>query len=196
MSKFNNIGQVSVTLKTFLANNIPEISGTSDIVFDSPATLTAATNPVLSIFLYRVSHNAEMRNMPSYRTGISTATPAPLPLQLEYVFTPFASNIETEFSILERIAGLFYDNSVLSGSQLTGDLVANGNTELRIVPNDLSVDEINKLWQAFQNNPYHLGIAYMVSPVYVPSTKTEEFKRVVRRDVEYVARYMDLEDNQ
>ncbi len=192
MAAFSNLSDVSNTLKTFLLDSIPELLTPTDIVFQSPANLTAGPSALLSIFLYRVSHNPHLRNAPPIRTGISTAVKAPLPLDLEYLFTPFSTDINEELTILEKIAGLFTDNAILSGDQLEGSLAANGNTEIRIVPNDLPVQEINQLWQAFQNNPYHLGLSFIVSPVYIPSTRTEEFTRVIQRNVELVARYTDM----
>ena len=99
--------------------------------------------------------------------------------------TPFSNNTETELIIIEKLMSLFYDNAVLRGDQLEGNLVANGNDALRIVPDDLSVDEIEKLWTAFPNKAYRLSVPFIVSPVCIPSSRLKVVPPVIQKDIEF-----------
>ncbi len=182
---FTVIKDVSETLKVFLQSNISELSNPNAIKLDSPAEVNAGGSPRLSLFLYKVRYNKALRNLPSERPSINQKQANPMVLDLMYLMTPFSNNNETEHIIMEKLMLAFYDNSILRAPDLQGALVEQGNEELRIVPDDLSVDEIEKLWTAFPNKAYRLAVPFVVSPVYVPSQRVEEVTRVVERQVIY-----------
>jgi hypothetical protein len=95
----------------------------------------------------------------------------PLLVDLHYLFTPYAKNRETELIILERIMQIFYDNPVLKNEQLKGSLRKSGNDEIRIIPNNVSFEEINKLWERFPNKAFKLSVSSILTPVLIPSEK-------------------------
>ncbi len=177
------IRDVSETLRKLVQGNVSELSDITRIVFDSPAEITAAATPKLSLFLYKVRYNKYLRTSPPVRTGHDSQQAAPLQLDLMYLFSAHSTNIETEMIIIEKILALFYDNPVLREPDLEGQLTDNGNDALRIVPDDLSVDEIEKLWTAFPNKAYRLAIPFIVSPVCIPSGRTSTVKPVIERQL-------------
>ena len=181
---FTVIRDVSETLKSLIQANIPELTAANRIVFESPAEVTPGGQPRLSMFLYKVRYNKYLRNEVRIRTAPDQLQDKPMVLDLLYLMTPYSNNTETELIIIEKLMSLFYDNAVLRGTQLEGDLEANGNDALRIVPDDLSVDEIEKLWTAFPNKAYRLSIPFIVSPVCVPSSRLRTVPPVVQRDIE------------
>jgi hypothetical protein len=80
---------------------------------------------------------------------------------------------------------VLYDNSVLRGDLLKGGLKGAGNEEIRVVPNNLTFEEINKLWERFPNKPFKLSASYILSPVRIPSGKPIEIiKRVMEKDID------------
>ncbi len=182
---FTVIRDVSETLKTLIQDNISELASSNRVVFESPAELSPGAQPHLSMFLYKVRYNKYLRNEQRVRTGPNQIQDKPLVLDLMYLMTPFSNNTETELIVIEKLMSLFYDNAVLRDDQLEGDLVANGNEALRIVPDDLSVDEIEKLWTAFPNKAYRLSVPFLVSPVCIPSSRFKTVPPVIQRDVEY-----------
>ncbi len=173
-------------MKQLLKGNIPELQEENSIVFDSPADMEASTAPRLAIFLYQIVENATMRNAArnaAPEAGRTKIQRPPLILDLHYLFTPYSQNRETEFIILERLMQVLYDNPVLRGALLQGNLKESGNDEIRVTPTGLSLDELNKLWAVFPNKPYKLSASYLLTPVKIPSAISQDITRVRERSI-------------
>ncbi|HEX3048938.1 MAG TPA: DUF4255 domain-containing protein [Bacillota bacterium] len=172
-------------------NSTEKLINEQNIIFKSPADIDSenpngGTIPTqLSIFLYQIVQNSFLRNSEWEPVGLDKMQNPPLALDLYYLFTPYASDKDTEFILLEKIMTCFYDNAVLKGSILKGSLPTTGNDEIRIVPHSFSFDEINKLWERFPNKPFKLSLAYLISPVRIPSDKTESITRVTERIIDF-----------
>lgn len=176
---------VSLTLKELLFPNIPEFKEHSNlVVFDSPADISTTGN-LLSIFLYQIVENSSLRNINPEPIDTNQLRYPPLALDLYYIITAYGTDRETELLIVERLMQIIHDVSVLKGGMLKGDLAKTGNTEIRIVPNNLTFEEINKLWERFPNKPYKLSASYIISPVRIPSGKDPmKITRVIERDID------------
>jgi hypothetical protein len=181
MAVLKDIGD---SLKKFLHRITPELESENSIVFDSPADLESTGNNTLSVFLYQVIENSYLRNAEPEPVDIDQMRHPPLTIDLHYILTPYAKKIETELIIMEKLMQLFHDNSVLKGDMLEGGLQGSGE-QIRIVPNNLTLDEINKLWERFPNKSYKLSVSYILTPVKIPSARpTEIVKRILERDIE------------
>lgn len=175
---------VGESVKELLRQKISELSDENTILFDSPADVEDTTTPKLSMFLYQIVENGHLRNVEPKSTGIDQTRYPPLALDLYYIFTPFANNRETEVIILERIMQIFYDNAIIKGEMLTLSLKESGNDEIRIIPNNLSFEELNKLWERFPNKNFKLSVSYILTPVKIPSEKPDTIiKRVIEKDI-------------
>jgi hypothetical protein len=185
MSNGTVLRDVGETLKQFVKSNIPEFQDDNCISFNSPADMETATAPRLSLFLYQVTENAYLRNGErEYVAGTDNQMEyPPLTLDLYYLMTPYAQNRETELIILERLLGLFHNQAVLQGTALQGNLAADGNEQLRVVPHHLTLEELNKLWERFSNKSFKLSASYRVTPVRIPSGKTETVVKVEQRKI-------------
>lgn len=185
MPSFTVIRDVGESLKVFIQSAVSELAAPDAVVFDSPAELAPAASPKLSVFLYRIMRETHLRNVGPAPISVTEMGYPPLHLDLMYLMTPFSTNLETEFIILEKLLQAFYDRPVLRGADLQGNLAADGNEELKVVPDQFNLDEINKLWTAFPNKAYRLGLGYMVSPVRIPSSRVEPIRRVVTAATSY-----------
>jgi hypothetical protein len=181
---FTIIRDVGMTLKELLETNVPTLK--NNISFNSPADMQppGGDQRLLSIFLYQAAENVHMRNR-----NLETPDPGRLVypavvLDLYYLLTPFAKERDDEFDILERVIRTFYDNALLRGSNLKGMLLDSGNEELRMVPNPLSLEDLNNLWSTF-SKPFKTSLSYLITPVRIPSTRELEARRVVRKDDHY-----------
>ncbi len=173
------------SLKALLQDNIPELKPVNSIVFDSPAEIEPTGNPMLSVFLYQFIENGYLRNTQSEPIDTDKMRYPPLILDLHFIFTPYAKVKETELIIIEKLMQVLYDNSVLKGDMLKGGLIEAGNKEIRVVPNNLTFDEINKLWERFPSKPFKLSASYILSPVRIPSGKPIAIiKRVLEKDID------------
>ncbi len=167
----------------------PNISGlqTDSIIFDSPAAIDAAglTSIKLSVYLYQVVHNNFLRNMEPEPVGLDKMKYPPLTLDLYYLFTPYAGDRETELIVMEQLMQTLYDNARIRGTALKGNLIASGNEDIRIVPNGLSLEELNKLWGIFPSKPFKLCMAYILTPVRIPSAKPDAaVSRVLQKNID------------
>lgn len=150
-----------------------------DIVLKSP--IEADQTGKISIFLYQVQENPHLRNREAETIRENELRPPPLTLDLFYLVTPLAQEPETALGHLEAVMLAFYDQPVLRPPVLSTTLVEAGNEAVRIVSHPLSLEDTNRLWGIFPNKPYRLSVAYLVTPVQVPSGRIIPITRVVEK---------------
>jgi hypothetical protein len=180
------IRDVTNMLKNLIKDNITELNGATSVVLESPGEIVPqASQNQLSLFLYGISENPFLKNQDFHPEGPDKLHYPPIPLDLFYLLTPYAKDKEMEQIILAKILRLFYDNSILSGPILGNNLLDAGNKDLRIVMSTLPLDQINHLWGLFPGKSYRLGLYYMITPLYIPSTRELDVQRVVTKQISY-----------
>jgi len=179
------IRDINDTLKALLQSHIPELAGEEAIVFDSPGDMEQPVTPKLSVFLYLITENPYLRNEEPLAVGLDKMRRPPLYLDLQYLFTPYAQNKETEMIVMESLIRTLYDYAILSGGQLQGNLSGSGHDPLKITPKTLGLDELNKLWSVFPNKAFKLSVAYQVTPVIIQSDIVADITRVVEKKTVY-----------
>jgi len=150
-----------------------------DVVLRSP--IEADQTGKVSLFLYQVQENPHLRNREPETIQDNGLRPPPLALDLFYLVTPLAPQPETALGHLEAVMLAFYDHPVLKPPLLGTTLVEAGNESVQIVSHSLSLEDTNRLWGIFPNKPYRLSVAYLVTPVQVPSARVIPVTRVVER---------------
>ncbi len=191
MGEYTMIADVGETLIRLLRDNMSDLVNQDSIVLLSPADVEGQ-NIRLTVFLYSVTENSYLRNrevVPEYPDHLQYP---PLTIDLHYMLTTYASaqipdlteRTLEEHRLLGRAMSVLYDNAILSGSALQGKL-AGSSDELRITLEDLSLDDLNKIWTSFPNSHYHPSVGYLVTPVAIESTRVTETKRVITRKTEY-----------
>jgi hypothetical protein len=150
-----------------------------DILLRSPIEADQAGK--ISLFLYQVQENPHRRNREPEPIGDNGLRPPPLALDLFYLVTPLAQQAETALGHLEAVMLAFYDQPVLKPPLLGATLVDAGNEAVQILSHPLSLEDTNRLWGIFPNKPYRLSVAYLVTPVQVPSSRVIPVTRVVER---------------
>ena len=186
-SQLTLIRDVTVVLRELLTQNIPGMSVNLHLSDDSP------TGMGVSLFLYAVSENPHLKNQEFEQKGTNRLVHPPMILDLSYLIVPYSTGgpppdiaRENEQMILTTVMRTLYDNSRISGPQLGNSLIESGNTELRIVSNELSLDQMNNLWSMLRNASYRLCVSYTVTPLKVPSTRELETVRVISKQLDYV----------
>jgi hypothetical protein len=150
-----------------------------DIVLRSP--IEAEQTGKISLFLYQVQENPQLRNREPEPIGDNGLRPPPLALDLYYLVTPLAQQAETALGHLEAVMLAFYDQPVLKPPLLGPTLVDAGNEAVQVFSHALSLEDTNRLWGIFPNKPYRLSVAYLVTPVQVPSGRIIPITRVAER---------------
>jgi Pvc16 N-terminal domain/IPT/TIG domain len=201
MSDYLAIGGVSAVLRWQLANALTAGGPSSIIGVSSPVTALspdlvptgADEQPQINLFMYYASLNASFRNnaLPSQDSQGRRLSNPPLALDLHYLVSAYGKNEFDPEILLAWAMQVFYETPVLSReliqSSITGiinaghmsselQLIVTTNLasqveSIRIAPESLSNEEINKLWMAF-NAHYRPTTSYQVSVVLIEETQS------------------------
>jgi hypothetical protein len=193
MSDYKVVSAVDETLRTLLWSHmqndseITSILGTEQqIKLDPPFLLIDNDKPTedaLSVFLYRVVENSDLRNRPLEQITAHTLRYPPLSLNLFYLITPLTKIAGNDHRLLTKAMQIFYDNAILKGSQLQG-VLQDSTEELRLSLYTLSMEEISKIWSAFMR-PMRVSVSYEVKVVYIDSERETGGEQVRRKRLEF-----------
>ena len=193
MGDYKVVGAVDATLRALLwsrmqnDSDITSIIGTEQqISFEPPFKIVQDADPTpvsLSVFLYRVSENGDMKNRPLQRINNGLLRYPPLSLNLFYLLTPLTNTADNDHMLLSKAMHILYDNAVVKGSELQGGL-ADAAEELRIILNPMSLEDSSKLWSSFMR-PFRLSVCYEVKVIYIDSEREQETGTVLRKRLEF-----------
>lgn len=193
MSDYRVVGAVDQTLTSLLWSHMQFdseitsiLSSEQRLVLDAPSTLIKEADPVtdaLSVYLYRVVEDAEMKNRPFERLNGQRLRYPPLALDLFYLITPVTNHVDNDHKILGKAMQIFYDNGVIKGSLLKG-ILENTTSEIRVTLNALTMEDLSKLWSAFMR-PLRLCVSYQVKAVYIDSERELSSEQVRRKRLEF-----------
>lgn len=189
MSDALAIAATTVALRNLLMNQVPALlEGSFGFDVSTSAPDVAGKDLAglrLNLFLYRVEPNAGWRNMdmPRQMRPGESGTP-PLPLNLNYLLTVYnATGIDadaTSLRVLGAAMSVLHDHPLLGAQELRDTLlddelqpisdVADQIERLRITQLPLTIDDLSKLWSAFQTS-YRMSVAYEVSVVLIDSRR-------------------------
>ena len=185
MGSYTVIDDITDTLVGLLRANMSDLIASDHISARSPADVTTEDLPQLSLFLYQVAENKQLKNQDPEFIDETRQRYPPLALQLFYMLSAHARTPEAEFLLTGRAMQVFYDHSVISGSVLKGTLAGSGE-ELVVAINALSIDDLNKLWSLFGNKSYKLSVGYQVSTALIDSMREEMTGRVIEQAQRFV----------
>lgn len=179
MSNALAIAATTATLRNLLLAQIPALDADlSDLeVTTQPPDVArkGMTKAQLNLFLYQTVMNGAWRNldMPlQVRPGESGAPP--LALNLHYLATAYGRGESDNDAVSHRVLGgamsVLHDHPLLGrgeiGAALPGNDLGDQFERLRITPLAMGVEELSKLWTAFQTQ-YRVSAAYQVTVVLI-----------------------------
>lgn len=186
-----NISPIILSVNKSLRDLIVESDlgiNTDDIHFKSPGQLDPLPDQGISLFLYKISENPFLKNndfVYENHSNPEILRKPPLPLDLYYLVTCYGDG-ETNLITIEKILQLFYEHAILREgifeNVLPSDLVDRGNKEIRIVLNDLTIEQINHIWSMFPNKSYSLSVSYIVTPILIEPLNGIKTARVLSKD--------------
>ncbi|MFE6867518.1 DUF4255 domain-containing protein [Kitasatospora sp. NPDC057692] len=196
MSNHLAIATVSEALRLLLTRALsPDIPFAVDVGTRRPPT-DPPTDPTITVFLYRVTPNASLRNLDApTRTADGTLLTRPTAaLDLHYLISCYGEESQlvgqrllgcavralTEQPVLSRqLIEEAADRPYLAGSDL-----AASPQRVRFTPTPMDVDELSKLWTTLFQVPYALSVVYQATAVLVEgSADPVAGKPVLRRTV-------------
>lgn len=179
MSNSLAIAAVTATLRNLLTQGVTaDVPGAT--ITTQPLDRARGSNGngnQINLFLYQTVSNAAWSNMdmPRQVKPGETGHP-PLALNLYYLLTAYGQNDDDAFGhrLLGRAMNILHDHPVLGAPEIQAALANNDLHEqverVRITPQPLSLDELSKLWAAFQTQ-YRISVAYQVAVVLIESTR-------------------------
>jgi Pvc16 N-terminal domain/IPT/TIG domain len=170
------------------------LTSASAITALSPDLIEAGQNeePQLNLFMYYVSLNPALRNLdlPSYDAAGNRVCNPPLALNLHYLVSAYGSTQTAQLAseiLLGWAMKVFHDNPVVPAHRIQDALsalssqssaeaklvyastLAGQMEHFRITPEALTIEEIYRLWPAFQAS-YRPSSAFQVSVVVIQDT--------------------------
>lgn len=133
----------------------------------------------VNLYLFKVEENTSLRNQ-TIPTSSQMVTQPPLPLNLNYLLTPFpdTNNYDEDYDLivhemLTDAMGVFYNYPVLTGSsEIPGSGIKLFSAELqeqieliKIIPSSLDTIRLMEIWKGIKM-PYRLSVAYTVTATF------------------------------
>lgn len=163
------LSQTTLALQQLVHGALGSVGQPDDQVFLGPPVPSQVGSRVVSLFLFHLQANGELRNVERFTPqapGGGAADPTTqdaLPLDVRYLISVFRPAGATEPSELLRlgqiIAGL-QATPTLGGSLLPAQ-------EVHLTPEAYSMEELSRIWGLFPNAAYTTSVVYLASPVYI-----------------------------
>jgi hypothetical protein len=179
------LAAVSTTLVDRLTAGVSDLGAVPPRVeLDDLSDLPASDPPLVTLFLYDVVEEPTLRNRGKTIDvvgGQVVERKQPLSLCLHYMVTAWAGDRATEQALLGRVLQLMYDDAVVDGPELRGEL-AGTDHELRVSLCPMRLEDRARVWWAI-NLPYRLSVNYEVRVVEIDPTHSQTGSPVQRRDL-------------
>ena len=146
----------------------------------------------ITLLLYRVVENPELRNLPRRNFPDGTSRRSPLPLELCYMVTPWgvrsadspeadADAAAEEHRLLGIAMQAFYDNAEVPRAALFESPtkpVWEPTDNLQVVLESLPVEDHYRIWDSSEL-PYRVSVTYRVRVLGLDASTAEAYGRVV-----------------
>jgi hypothetical protein len=148
---------------------------------------------MVSLFLYQISENPYLKNQGIQVPEEGGESFPPLYLDLHYLVTPYSTDpLQTE-NMLGTVMQILTDNAIITGSKVP-DTIAKSVHDIHVIHQPLNIDEMTKIWSAFQDTGYHLSVSYLVTPIPIASTRHVTYQRVISKEFVYGSGSKERED--
>lgn len=118
----------------------------------------APITPTITVFLYHIAINAELRNNTPRKVGGSVSAPS-LPVELRYLITPWTAQPLTGHRIMGYVMRRLAEFQTMARKDLSGDSWNDDDT-VQLLPENLSLDEYHDIWDPAEI-PYKLSMSYL-----------------------------------
>lgn len=175
MASFNAIAAVSSGILNALRTGQPPSElGTSleYQLYDAKNFETGGITSGFSLFLWRVSVSAARRNLAPRRLPDGRVFRPSMPLDLHYLLTPWAGDIETQQRMLGWAMRVLEDLTTLSPAMLNYHLAEidtfTANETVELVADPLAMTDLFNLWDKLKHN-MQTSMTYQVRNVLIDS---------------------------
>lgn len=186
---------IEAQLSLVLPGNTVDVKLATPHSFPSLKNVSRST---VSVFLYRVSEHAELRNSPQRRLPDGTLRRQPLVLELSYLITTWgargqdaaandaAAAIE-EHKLLGIVLQGLYDHAEVGRAELFEDPtkppVWGERDNLQVMLETLPIEDLYRIWDSSEL-PYQLSATYRVRVLGLDSSEVLRAPRVVDASIQ------------
>jgi len=168
---------VSVALRSNIFRDLTDVPDVdfgftnlaTDIVLSAPdSDIPAAAR--LSIYLYHIESDPQLRNQPELAVGTTGLVRAPLALRLYYLLTPLLDDEEFNQLVLGRILQALHDRPFIDevADGPLDDSRGGGSPKLRLSLEPMTLENLSRVWHAMGSD-YRLSLAYLMRTVMIDS---------------------------
>jgi hypothetical protein len=194
------IQHASETLQRILQDRVDAEPSTPGVTVQIATTTTfndlkTTLKPYITIFLYRVVENAELRNSPQRRLPDGSLQRQPMVVDLCYLITPWGARPDTspptdekaceeEHQLLGLILQTFYEHAEIGRSDLYEDpdpskpRVWGATDSIQLIMESLPVEDLYRIWDPGEL-PYRLSAAYRARVLGIEPTSVRKGSPVV-----------------
>lgn len=174
MASFLAIGATSAALTGLIRDHYPrdQFGSTLDIALYQARDFESPMREGFSVFLFRVAVNGTVRNMSLRRAPDGRRFRSSLPLDLHYLITPWAEDVEQQHRMLGWVMRFIEDQGVLSAGHLNHyvaetDIFA-PHEGLEIICDPLALTDHLNLWDRLRAR-FPISVSYSVRMVPIDS---------------------------
>ena len=194
MANYKAIAATSATLAGMIRDRYPrdEFGAGLDVNLYQTRDFETPMQDGFSIYLYRVAINGAVRNLTLRRSPDGRRFRPSLPLDLHYMITPWAQDVERQHRMLGWVMRMMEDTGTLSAGHLN-HYIAETDTfasheALDLVCDPLSLTDYLTLWDRLQprlpaSATYTLRMAFIDSDVQVDDGAAVQSRRFDVREV-------------
>lgn len=165
MASADAVRDTADTIAFLLRAGIPALDPTKITVAtpDEFESLRDPLKPNVTIFLYRIAVNPQLRNAPRRLLPDGTLRPPPLPLELSFLITAWAKDTRDELRLVGRIMQVLYDHRELGPADLVGTSWDTDDS-VQLILESLPLDDHYRIWDA-NEVAYRLSLTYLARVV-------------------------------
>jgi hypothetical protein len=178
MANLFAIHSVSASLMTYLRNAYPEPLRSDhpcDFMVISSGEIEEPENfgTAVTLYLYRVTVDEHLRNLPAHHRPHNPAHP--VSLNLHYLLSIWADSALAEHTILAWVMSELNQHPVLDNANLSPEADWRPGDQVNIVPVELSTEDLMRIWDTLLPN-YRLSVPYIarvvrIDPVFRPESE-------------------------
>jgi hypothetical protein len=175
VASFLGIGATSAALTGLIRDHYPrdQFGTTLEVALYQARDFESPMREGFSLFLYRVTVNGTVRNMSVRRAPDGRRFRASLPLDLHYLITPWAEDVEQQHRMLGWVMRFIEDQGALSAGHLNHYVaeaeVFAPHEGLEIICDPLALTDHLNLWDRLRAR-FPISVSYAVRMLPIDST--------------------------
>lgn len=188
MANYRAIAATSTALAGLIRDRYPraEFGAGLDIALYQTRDFEDPMQDGFSVYLYRVAVNGAIRNMTARRSPDGQRFRPSLPLDLFYMITPWAQDIERQHRMLGWVMRMLDDTAILSAGHLNHYMAETDtfrpNEGVELICDPLSLSDYLTLWDRLRprlpaSATYSLRMVVIDSEVHLPDAAGVQTRR-------------------